>query len=140
VSLELPHGRGTLDAVAEGVRAFTEEVLMHKIEVVVESDSFPMVHESLRKSRVGPFRASEIRIFDPTAPPKGCYRGLQYPIGRDCLKLEWIVRDHQVETTVDAVRRGLDELGEGNAEVVVQSVEETAQLRPSIWTRKRATG
>jgi hypothetical protein len=99
-----------------------------------------MVHEALRKSRVGPFRASEIRIFDPTAPLRGCYRGVPFPVGRDCLKLEWIVRDHQVEATVDAVRHGLDALGEGNAEVVVQAVEESTQLRASVWTRKRATG
>jgi len=113
---------------------------MHKIEVVVESDFFPVVHQALRKSRVGAFRASEIRIFDPQAKLNGCYRGVEYPIGRDYLKLEWIVRDHEVEATVDAVRHGLDELGEGNAEVMVQAVEETAQLRPSVWTRKRATG
>ena len=113
---------------------------MHKIEVVVDSDSFHVVHEALRRSRARPFRASEIRLFDPTAPLEGCYRGVQYPIGRECLKLEWIVRDHEVESTVDAVRRGLDELGAGNAEVVVQAVEETSQLRPSVWARKRATG
>jgi nitrogen regulatory protein PII len=115
-------------------------MVMHKIEVVVESDLFLVVHEALRKSRIGPFRTSEIRIYDPQAPLNGCYRGVEYPIGRDCLKLEWVVRDQDVEATVDAVRQGLDQLGDGNAELVVQAVEESTQLRPSVWTRKRATG
>ena len=113
---------------------------MRKIEVVVPSDSFDVLHEVFRRTRLRPFRVSEIRVFDPTAPPEGWYRGLRYPAGRACLKLEWIVRDPEVEATLDAIRRGLDEFGQGEAEIAVQAVEDSIQVRPSVWQRSRAIG
>jgi nitrogen regulatory protein PII len=111
---------------------------MQKIEVVVQSDSFNGVYEALRNAKVGPFRASEVKIFDPAAPREGCYRGAKYPIGRERVKLDMIVPDQDVETTVEAIRDGLDAVGESHAELVVQAVGDSTHLSASVWTRARA--
>ncbi len=44
------------------------------------------------------------------------------------MKLEWIIRDPDVKTTVDAISDGLDARGAGHVDVVVQSVEESMRL------------
>jgi nitrogen regulatory protein PII len=112
---------------------------MKKIEAVVRIESFDGVHQALRDAKVGPFSVSEIKVFDPAAPPGGCYRGAKYPIGREYVKLDWIVRDPDVEATLGAIRDGLDAVGEGHAEVVVQAVEDSMRLTASVWTRARGT-
>lgn len=111
---------------------------MRRIDVVIESESFNAVHEALRRARLGPFRASEVRIFDPSKPPEGCYRGAKFPVGVECVRLELIVRDHEVKVAIDAIRDGIEVLAEGDAEIVVGPVEESVHLRPSVWARAAA--
>ena len=110
---------------------------MHKLEVVLQADCVGGVSEALRKAKIGPFGASDITIFDPAAAPQGSYRGAPYAIGRERVKLELVVPDHEVEPAVEAIRDGIDAFGEGYAELVVLAVQDSMDLRPSPWTRRR---
>jgi len=113
---------------------------MQKIEVVVQPECLGGVSEALGKAKIGPFQASDVTIFDPTKAPEGSYRGAKYAIGRERVKLELIVPDHEVEPAVEAIREGIEAFGEGGgAELVVLAVQDSVHLSPSPWTRSRAT-
>jgi len=101
---------------------------MQKIEVAVQPDCFSDVSEALRKAKIGPFRASEVTSVDPAAPVERSYRGATYASGRERVKL-----------AIDAIREGIDALGEGDAELVVLKVEDAVRLSPSTRVRSRAT-
>ena len=109
---------------------------MQKIEVTLSDDCFTSVYAALRKVKMPSFRASDLKVFDPSAPP-AFYRGAPYPRAHDSLRLEWIVPDQDVEAAIEAIQDGLDDVGEGDAEVVVQAVVEARHLSPSVWTRRR---
>ena len=110
---------------------------MQKIELVAQSECLGGVSEALRKAKVGPFRASGVTIFDPAAPLDGSYRGGRYAVGRQCVKLELIVPDHDLEPAIKAIREGIDAFGQGEAELLVLTVRDSVRLYPS--PRKRAT-
>jgi nitrogen regulatory protein PII len=112
---------------------------MQKIEVVIQSECLGGVSEALRKARIALFRACDIKTFDPAAPP-GSYRGASYAVGREQVKLELLVRDHELEPAVEAIREGIDALGIGDAELLVLSVQDSVRLSPSPWTRRSAIG
>jgi len=112
---------------------------MHQIEVVLQPDCLGSVSEALRKAKIGPFRASDVTVFDPAAAPEGSYRGARYAIGRERVKVELVLPDHEVEPAVEAIRDGIDAFGEGYAELVVLPVHECVHLGPSPWTRRRST-
>ena len=96
---------------------------MHKIEVVVQPECLGEVSEALRRAKSGPFVASDVTIFDPSDAPSGSYRGASYTIGRERVKLELIVGDHDVEPTVEAIRKGVGTYGRGGMELIVLPVE-----------------
>lgn len=112
---------------------------MHKVEVVLHPDCLAGVGTALRKAKIGPFQASDVTVFDPAAAPEGSYRGARYAVGRGRLKLELIVPDHEVEPAIEAIREAIDDAGRGDAEIVVLPLRDSVHLRPSPWTRPRAT-
>jgi nitrogen regulatory protein P-II 1 len=113
---------------------------MQQIEVVLQPECVGGVSEALRKAKIGPFRTSDVTIFDPAAPPDGSYRGTRYAIGRSRIKLELIVPDHEVEPAVEAIRDGIDAFGEGSAELVVLAVQDSVHISASPWMRRRPRG
>jgi nitrogen regulatory protein P-II 1 len=96
---------------------------VHKIEVVVQHDRLSDVSEALRRAKIGPFQASEVRLFDPTEKPSGSCRGASYTLGRERVKVELVVAEHEVETAVDAIHRGIGSTGEGDTRLIVLAVE-----------------
>jgi nitrogen regulatory protein PII len=136
VSPRAPASGGELPGTVPPPRGRTES--MHKIEVTLQPECLGGVSEALRKAKVGPFQASDVTIFDPMKGPEGSYRGAKYAIGRERVKLELIVQDHEMEPAVEAIRDGIDAFGEGFAELVVLVVQDSMHLRPSPWTRPRA--
>jgi nitrogen regulatory protein PII len=111
---------------------------MQQIHVVIHPDCLGGVSEALLKAKIGPFRASDVTIFDPTTPSQGCYRGAKYAIGRACVKLELIALDHEVEAAVEAIQEGVDAFGKGHADLTILPIEDSLRLSPSPWTRSRA--
>ena len=56
--------------VGRNERPVSRSGSMQKIEVVVQPECLSGVSEALRKAKIGPFRASDVTIFDPTRPPR----------------------------------------------------------------------
>jgi len=95
---------------------------MHKIEVVVQADCVGAVSEALRRVKLGAFRTSPITLFDSELE-HGSYRGATYALGRERIKLELTVADHEMELAVDAIRRGIDAFGRGDTDLMVLPIE-----------------
>jgi nitrogen regulatory protein P-II 1 len=110
---------------------------MQKIEVVIQRDCLGSVSEALRKAKIGPLQVIDVTLFDPAAPPDGSYRGARYAIGRERVKLELILRDHELDPAVEAIRDAIDGFGAGDADLLVATVEDSLRLSPSPWTRSR---
>jgi nitrogen regulatory protein PII len=96
---------------------------MHKIEVVVQRDQLSDVSQALRSAKAGAFRASGVTVYDPAETSDGTYRGASYSTGRQRVKVELVVSEAEVESTVEAILRGLEKFGKGEAELVVLAVE-----------------
>jgi len=111
---------------------------MHKIEIAVQPDCLGGVSQALRKTKLGPFRASAVTIFDPGAPFDGSYRGARYAKGRERVKLELIVQDNELEPAIEAIREGIDAFGHGETELLVLTVRDSVRLSPSPGPRPRA--
>ena len=105
---------------------------MHKIEIVVQPDCLGRMSEALRKAKIGPFRTSAITVVDPAAPPDGSYRGASYATGRERVKLEFVVGDHEVEPALETIQQGIDAFGSGDAELVVLEVQSSVRVSPSL--------
>jgi nitrogen regulatory protein P-II 1 len=101
---------------------------MQKIEVAVQPECLNDVSESLRKAKIGPFRASAVTNVDPAAPLQGSYRGASYAIGRDRVRLELVVPDHEVESAIEAIREGIDAWGKGDTELLVLNIQNSVRL------------
>src|SRR5262249_1952163 len=110
---------------------------MHKIDVVINSDAFNDVLQAFAHARVGTFRVSSVKIYDANAPPSGSYRGLPCAVGKDCLKLELIVRDHEVRAALEAVQDAVDSFGHADAEVTVHALDQSTIMTPSVWSRSQ---
>ena len=111
---------------------------MHKIEIVVQPDCLGRMSEALRKAKIGPFRTSAITVVDPAAPPDGSYRGTSYAIGRERVKLEFVVPDHEVEPALETIQRGIDAFGSGDAELVVLEVQSSVRVSALAASPSRA--
>ena len=140
VYLALPQAAGKMPgrSIASIERPVSRSGSMQKIEVVVQPECLSGVSEALRKAKIGPFRASDVTIFDPTKAPEGSYRGAKYAIGRERVKVELVLPDHETEPAVEAIRDAIDAFGQGDAELVVLVVQDSMHLSPSPWTRPRA--
>ncbi|HVP30040.1 MAG TPA: P-II family nitrogen regulator [Myxococcota bacterium] len=98
---------------------------MQRIEIVVRPGCLGAVREALRRMKVGPFRLSNVAIFESVAGPAGSYRGQSYVVPQERVKLELTVPEHEVEPTVVAVRAEVAALGKGDAEFFVLAVRDS---------------
>jgi nitrogen regulatory protein PII len=105
---------------------------MNKIEVVIQPDCLSNVSESLRRAKIGPFRASDVTVFDPCATPDGSYRGASYAIGHERVKLELTVTEYDVEPAVDAIRKGIGARAKGEMDLVILPVAGSARGARSV--------
>jgi len=106
---------------------------MRKIEAVIPPESLGNVSEALLQAKIGAFRASDVTSFEP-GTPKGNYRGAEYALGHERVKLELVVPDQEVEPAVEAIRLGLD--GARGAEVLVIPVFDEIHLSARVGRRR----
>ena len=102
---------------------------MRKIEAVIPPESLGNVSEALLQAKISAFRASDVTLFD-AGNPKGRYRGTEYAVGHELVKLELALPDQEVESAVQAIRLGIQDAREG-AEVLVVPVFDSIHLSPS---------
>jgi nitrogen regulatory protein PII len=99
---------------------------MRKIEAVIPPESLGNVSEALLQAKISAFRANDVTLFD-AGNPKGRYRGTEYTVGQELVKLELVLPDQDVESAVEAIRLGIQDAREG-AEILVAPVFDSIHL------------
>ncbi|HTO70373.1 MAG TPA: P-II family nitrogen regulator [Myxococcota bacterium] len=108
---------------------------MRKLEFVLQPESLGDVSNALARAKFGAFRASDVTIFDPAAP-QGRYRGTEYTVGRELVKVELVVPDQEVEQALEALRVAFASSRSGT-EVQIVPIFDSVQIRPASDARRR---
>jgi len=109
---------------------------MRKIEAVIPPESLGNVSEALLQAKIGAFRAIDVTYFEP-GTHKGIYRGAEYALGHERIKLEIVVPDQEVQPAVEAIHLGLDG-AQRDAEVLVVPVFDEIRLSARSGGRRAA--
>ena len=80
-----------------------EGFTMWKIEAILRPASVDDVTEALKGARVHSFMMSDVSSFDTKCGPVGSYRGANYAVGLERVKLEALVPDDYVEDAIKGI-------------------------------------
>jgi len=108
---------------------------VQKIEVVLRSDCLQAVTEALRNAKISPLQASDVTLFYPDRAPDGRYRGAVYSVGRERVKVELLLPDHDIAFAIEAIRQGIDPCSGSEAELLVLDVRNVVHLGTPRWER-----
>jgi len=76
---------------------------MWKIEAILRPESVDDVVEALKNARVQSFLMSDVPTFDTKSGPVGSYRGADYSVGLERVKLEALLPDDYVEDAIKSI-------------------------------------
>jgi nitrogen regulatory protein P-II 1 len=103
---------------------------MQKIEAVIRHYKLEEVKAALTASGIIGMTVSEVRGFGRQRGHKEQYRGAEYTVDfLPKLKLEVVVNDDQVETTVRAIAEAARTGRVGDGKIFVTPIEEVIRIR-----------
>ncbi len=76
------------------------EISVWKIEAILRPACVEDVAEALKSARLHSFMMSDVSSFDTKGGPVGSYRGADYTVGLERVKLEVLVPDDYVEDAI----------------------------------------
>jgi len=103
---------------------------MKKIEIIIKPFKLDSVKETLEKLEIVGMTVSEVKGFGQQKGHTELYRGAEYQVDFvPKVKIEIIVDDERIDTTVDAVIEAARTGKIGDGKIFISPIEETIRIR-----------
>lgn len=106
---------------------------MKKIEAIVRASKFESVKEALGKNDVNFFTFYEVKGYGHEKSKNITYRGAVYDVGYIArIKLEIIISDSFIETTVNAIIEAAKTGDKGDGLIMITNLDDVVNIRTKL--------